>query len=66
MSASEALRTLSSQQNVLISTGLLHLDAILAGRDYQISGHDSAKGGLSKGQITEVYGPPGVGKTTFA
>ncbi|MCJ1476078.1 hypothetical protein MMC13_004743 [Lambiella insularis] len=66
VSASEALRALSTQQSIPISTGLPQLDAILAGRDSQISSHEPTRGGIAKGQITEVYGPPGVGKTTFA
>ncbi|KAF2098787.1 P-loop containing nucleoside triphosphate hydrolase protein [Rhizodiscina lignyota] len=64
LSASQALQKLRSNGPHAISTSLTRLDTILAG-------HGTAKvpvnisGGIVRGQITEVYGPPGIGKTTL-
>ncbi|MCJ1414968.1 hypothetical protein MMC32_001298 [Xylographa parallela] len=66
VSASEALRSLSTSCSSAVSTGLPQLDQILQGKDPQGLSEDLFTGGLARGQITEVYGPPGVGKTTFA
>ncbi|MCJ1397256.1 hypothetical protein MMC11_000448 [Xylographa trunciseda] len=66
VSASEALRTLSTSHSLVVSTGLPQLDHILQGKDFQSPSQEPFSGGLARGQITEVYGPPGVGKTTFA
>lgn len=66
LSASQALLELSSLPRKPISTALRSLDAILQGQETGNASQISAAGGLSRGQVTEVYGPPGVGKTTFA
>ncbi|KKA30788.1 hypothetical protein TD95_004360 [Thielaviopsis punctulata] len=52
-----------------LTTGLAVLDGVLAAdealsQDREHSA-DQARGGLPLGQMTEVWGPPGVGKTTF-
>ena len=65
-SASQALQSLSSTPRRPISTGLRRLDAALQGREYDSSSQDELLGGISRGEVTEVYGPPGVGKTAFA
>ena len=65
-SASQALQNLRSTSKRPISTGLRRLDAALQGKDYEISSQDDLLGGISRGEVTEVYGPPGVGKTAFA
>lgn len=49
-----------------ISTGLKSLDAILQGKEPGSSSQNVFPGGLSRGHITEIYGPPGVGKSTLA
>ena len=49
-----------------ISTGLKSLDAILQGKEPSSSEQDDVPGGLSRGHVTEIYGPPGVGKSTLA
>ncbi|QDS69367.1 hypothetical protein FKW77_004317 [Venturia effusa] len=60
VSASAALQKLRDDAPKNISTGLPTLNAILA------NAKDGSKtGGLIPGQIVEVYGPPGVGKTAF-
>ncbi|KAL8671426.1 MAG: hypothetical protein Q9168_004078 [Polycauliona sp. 1 TL-2023] len=65
-STNEALHnTVSSPQN-LISTGLRRLDLILHGKLLDILDGDKISGGLPCGQITEIYGPPGVGKTILS
>jgi len=66
-SAAEALQTVTSSTYKPISVSLPTLDALLQGQKPAPKGaEDALPGGLSRGQITEVYGPPGVGKTTFA
>lgn len=66
LSASQALQNLDSIPRRPIPTGLRSLDAALQARDYEISSQDDLLGGISRGEVTEVYGPPGVGKTAFA
>lgn len=56
ISASQSLSGSSAPQEP-ISTGVVRLDRALAA---------SPPGGLVRGQVTEVYGPPGVGKTSLA
>ncbi|KAF2836136.1 P-loop containing nucleoside triphosphate hydrolase protein [Patellaria atrata CBS 101060] len=65
VTASQVLENLKSQAPRAISTALERLDAILtgaAGNSYSTWG---SGGGLTRGKVTEVYGPPGAGKTTF-
>jgi len=50
VSASAALRKLADEGGLAVSTGLKGLDRILGG-------------GWKRGEVTEVWGPPGVGKT---
>lgn len=64
ISASQALQSLKSSLPRSISTGLDRLDVLLQGPAARQNEHHS-KGGLLRGQVTEVYGPPGVGKTTI-
>lgn len=66
LSASQALQNLSSGSRKPIPTGLKSLDAILQGKEPYSSGQDALSGGLSRGQLTEIFGPPGVGKSTLA
>ena len=66
VSASVALKSLSASHSSAVSTGLPELDQILQGKDSRGVGQETLSGGLVRGQVTEVYGPPGVGKTTFA
>ena len=42
------------------------MDAFLQNREIGSSSQDSLNGGLTRGHVTEIYGPPGVGKSTFA
>ena len=66
LSASQALQDLSSTPRRPISTGLASLDSVLQGRGHDASSQDAIPGGISRGEVTEVYGPPGVGKTAIA
>lgn len=60
LSAAQALE-IAAQKAKCISTGFLSLDDIL-----RADNGVSAAGGIPRGQVTEIYGPPGVGKTTLA
>lgn len=68
MSASEALLNLQARGPRAISTGLGQLDTLLGGNTYQSDGLPdvATAGGLERGKVTEVWGPPGAGKTTLA
>ncbi|KAK3398747.1 putative RAD55 protein [Sordaria brevicollis] len=62
VSAADALDDLNDGDNSpFIPTGLEALDAALK-PSLDI---DIASGGVQKGQVTEIWGPPGVGKTAF-
>lgn len=61
VSAAQALEELDSPANTLISTGLKDLDLTLQNQ----RGKENGVGGLLRGHVTEVFGPPGVGKTAF-
>ena len=66
ISASAALQNLTSNDTEYISTGLSHLDALLQQRGFDLSSQARTHGGLTRGHVTEIYGPPGVGKSTLA
>jgi RecA/RadA recombinase len=60
VSAAQALEDLERDNSNFISTGLASLDASLR------SGLDgSGPAGIRKGHVTEVWGPPGAGKTAL-
>ena len=67
MSAAEALQNLNSSSRHPISTGLKSLDALLQGQDsIETAPEDGTAGGFTRGQVAEIWGPAGVGKTAFA
>ncbi|CAF9927550.1 MAG: hypothetical protein ALECFALPRED_003740 [Alectoria fallacina] len=66
VSASQALQNITSTPRRPISTGLRGLDVFLQGKEHEASSQTAAPGGVSRGEVTEIYGPPGVGKTTIA
>ncbi|KAL9064424.1 MAG: hypothetical protein Q9157_007836 [Trypethelium eluteriae] len=66
ISASQALESLKVQRPQAVSTGLPQLDELLQGRDVDHKSEHGTTGGLARGKVTEIYGPPGVGKTTVA
>jgi RecA/RadA recombinase len=65
VSAAQALQDLNSPAVRSISTGFRTLDASLQNQDVKSSDASRQCGGVSRGQVTEVYGPPGVGKTAL-
>lgn len=65
VSAAQALSDLKSSPSRVISTGVPQLDSLLQNQDASASSHDAGHGGVSRGQVTEIYGPPGVGKTAI-
>jgi RecA/RadA recombinase len=65
VSAAQALQDLKSSPIRCISTGLNLLDAFLQNREWISSDVEPVYGGVSRGKVTEVYGPPGVGKTAL-
>ncbi|KAH8804947.1 P-loop containing nucleoside triphosphate hydrolase protein [Xylogone sp. PMI_703] len=70
VSAAQALEELNSSSKRWISTGLLSLDYVLQGKDIPLPEDSTPEdgstfGGVSRGKVTEVFGPPGVGKTAF-
>ncbi|KAI9714637.1 MAG: hypothetical protein M1812_006302 [Candelaria pacifica] len=66
ISASQALQSINSSKTRTISTGLKTIDDLLQGRYTGTQAKRNGRGGLSRGHVTEIYGPPGVGKTSFA
>ena len=66
VSASDAFTKSASSHHPPISTGLAGLDELLQPNGSALGSQLSSPGGLIRGQVTEVYGPPGVGKTTLA
>ncbi|KAG0649187.1 rad55 [Hyphodiscus hymeniophilus] len=66
ISAAQALTDLNTSPTRYISTGLRDLDALLQNRDPgSVLESDAFFGGVSRGKVTEVWGPPGVGKTAL-
>ncbi|KAI1435808.1 P-loop containing nucleoside triphosphate hydrolase protein [Xylaria sp. CBS 124048] len=70
VSAAQALDDLEADTRRFISTGITALDRTLAEVSVPVSLDDGDEkqqaGGIRMGQIMEVWGPPGSGKTTFA
>ncbi|KAL8688930.1 MAG: hypothetical protein Q9218_005277 [Villophora microphyllina] len=66
VSASQALQDIDSTSRRPIGTGLRRLDRVLQGKSYEQIDEDGTTGGLPRGQITEIYGPPGAGKSILA
>ncbi|KAF8855285.1 P-loop containing nucleoside triphosphate hydrolase protein [Acephala macrosclerotiorum] len=65
VSAAQALLDLNSSPTRCISTGLPLLDRALQNREPMTSDAEPLYGGVSRGKLTEIYGPPGVGKTAL-
>ncbi|KAK7522512.1 hypothetical protein IWZ03DRAFT_392860 [Phyllosticta citriasiana] len=66
VSASQAFNALKNKAPRSLSTGLTHLDALLGPRSPGTQHNGTSQtGGLPRGQVTEIYGPPGAGKTAF-
>lgn len=67
VSAAQALQELETSPTRCISTGLNNLDLALQNKDsiQASTSADQNYGGISRGKVTEFYGPPGVGKTAL-
>ncbi|KAI9798794.1 MAG: hypothetical protein M1833_004625 [Piccolia ochrophora] len=67
VSASQALQDRNLPRGRRLSTGLPSLDVSLMETGARTGGTVQASpGGVLRGQLTEIYGPPGVGKTSLA
>jgi hypothetical protein len=62
VSASQALHSLHARGARTVPTGITQLDKLLA--PSSLPGHD-VTGGYMRGKVTELFGPSGVGKTSF-
>ena len=65
VSASAALEELESDRNAYISCGLEGVDKVITGNTANDES-SSFRGAVRRGQVTELWGPPGTGKTAFA
>jgi len=66
VSAAQALNDLNTSSTRCVSTGLRDLDCVLQNRDpATVFEGDAFSGGVSRGKVTEVWGPSGVGKTAL-
>ncbi|PTB60812.1 hypothetical protein M431DRAFT_537882 [Trichoderma harzianum CBS 226.95] len=63
--ASQAWEDLKAGPATHISTGLEALDRALLGIDSADSQDAASLGGVKRGQVTEIWGPPGCGKTAL-
>lgn len=62
VSAAEALLDFEENEGTFIPTGIPDLDAVLGS---VLDQDESGDGGIQRGQVTEIWGPPGSGKTAF-
>jgi hypothetical protein len=60
VSAAQALEDLEGDNSNFIPTGLAALDASLGPELASVG-----QAGIQKGHVTEIWGPPGAGKTAF-
>ncbi|KAF4972636.1 hypothetical protein FSARC_784 [Fusarium sarcochroum] len=65
VSASQALDDLGNDASTHVSTGIEGLDRALIGTASVGSQDSTLKGGVQRGQVTEIWGPPGTGKTAL-
>ncbi|KAI1104112.1 P-loop containing nucleoside triphosphate hydrolase protein [Jackrogersella minutella] len=65
VSAAQALEDLGTDPHRFISTSLKDFDQALNDVIDESSNPLSRPGGLQKGQVVEIWGPPGSGKTAF-
>ncbi|KAL3955756.1 hypothetical protein ACCO45_011319 [Purpureocillium lilacinum] len=66
VAASQALDELEHNARVGIVTGLDSLDRALCGPETADSPDAASQGTIKRGQVTEIWGPPGTGKTALA
>ncbi|KAK8028853.1 P-loop containing nucleoside triphosphate hydrolase protein [Apiospora marii] len=63
VSAADALEDLRTDRSRYVSTGHSSLDQALV--EATADADSTLPGGFQKGQVNEIWGPPGSGKTTF-
>ncbi|KAG9259066.1 P-loop containing nucleoside triphosphate hydrolase protein [Emericellopsis atlantica] len=66
VSASAALEELVEGHATHISTGIGALDRLLAAEDLAPADPTTTRGGIKRGQVTEIWGPPGSGKVALS
>ncbi|PHH65278.1 hypothetical protein CDD81_2690 [Ophiocordyceps australis] len=66
VAASQALKEVQNDSTLPISTGLQHLDFLLLSPVSDESTVLRRHGGMKRGQVAEIWGPPGTGKTALA
>ena len=65
MCAADAFEELQDNPARFVSTSLDALDKLLAHGLVENASGAAEYGGIQRGQVTEIWGPPGVGKTAF-
>ncbi|CAM1511529.1 Fc.00g090420.m01.CDS01 [Cosmosporella sp. VM-42] len=65
VSASQALDELRDDPSSHVPTGLEDLDQVLLNSISIDSQGSTRRGGVKRGQLTEIWGPPGTGKTAI-
>ncbi|KAF4865739.1 hypothetical protein CGCSCA1_v013821 [Colletotrichum siamense] len=65
VSAAQVLEDLDDDLSRHVSTGLKRLDEALSSDDTVDTSGSKRSGGILRGQVTEVWGPPGTGKTAL-
>lgn len=66
MSAAQALEEISTDPRRFISTGIRALDkALVSVQNDDVDASSSGLGGFQRGQVAEIWGPPGSGKTAL-
>ncbi|EWY96472.1 hypothetical protein FOYG_05164 [Fusarium oxysporum NRRL 32931] len=65
VSASQAIDELGNDASTHVSIGIEELDRSLIANVPVDSQDTTAKGGVQRGQVTEIWGPPGAGKTAL-
>lgn len=65
VSASAALNSLENETHAYISTGVDDLDKSLLPQGQASAGGSISNGGVKRGQVTEIWGPPGTAKTSL-
>lgn len=65
VSASSILDELKDDSSTYVSTGLPDLDKKLQSATSSESQDLDVTGGIKRGQVTELWGPPGSGKTAI-
>ncbi|KAH0433244.1 rad55 protein [Colletotrichum camelliae] len=65
VSAAQVLEELDDDLSRHISTGIKRLDEVLSSDETVDTSGSKRSGGILRGQVTEVWGPPGTGKTAL-